>query len=283
MGHNQSDLAQSMPTDQERQGKDLEPAQNRSMAGGHPGEQSPRTRFFGWIFSGSQSVSMYRDSPSSEFLGKTGLSFDLRKYLQNSPNVAARFFGWATAGSPSVSTNRISLPRGTLDKTEVFPECRQKAEDDDCTSFFGRTGEQEFGATAHAQPTNPTVREYGISPKRDGTPHSTRIASTDEIRGRGTGKLEMPRKETKKDVFMGGASKSSTPKTPASEGVHDTSTAAGDSTLQATSPLNEALSDLEKPVRPTALDSDEQHLDLARSRSAVLSPPSLFEGGIHQV
>jgi T5orf172 domain len=268
-----------MSTDQERQCKDLEPAQNRSKAAGHAGEQSPGTRFFGWKFSGSQSGSINRNSPSSELLGKTGLSIDFRKYVQNGPNVAARFFAWATAGSPSVSTSRIPLSSETLDKTEVSPECWQKAEDDDCTSLFGRTGEQEVGATAHAQPTNPTVREYGISPKGDGTPHSTRIASTDEISGRGTGSLEKPGIEAKKDLLMGRASKSCTPKIPTSEKVHNTSKAAGDSTIRASSFLKEPLSDLEKPVHPTASDLVERHLDSKKLQPAVLSPPSLFERG----
>jgi len=90
--------------------------------------------------------------------------------------------------------------------------------------------------------------------------------------------MEKPETETKKDVLMATAPKPSTPNGLASEKVYNTSKAAGDFTLQAFGPLDEALSDVEKPIHPTTPDSVERSTDLIKSRSAVLSPPSLYEG-----
>jgi T5orf172 domain len=269
-----------MSTNRKRQGKDVKSVQSESKAAEDAGEQFPRT-MFGRTTSGSQSGSINRNSPSSDFLGKTESSLALRKFVQSNLKATGaagtkyprtRNFNYTAAGSPSASKNRTS-PSESFGNTEVFTELRKKTQDDDCSNPFGGAGETKTEATARAQHTNPTVQEYGTSFRGDGTPKSTGSVSTNAIRGRGTSTTEKPDKKKKKAVLTGTAAKPSTSSSPASELVHNVSKSAGYSTLGKSSPLNEAPSALFKGGDSIGLsEKKSQHHDTGTSRPMDSQP-----------
>jgi T5orf172 domain len=209
-------------------------------------------------------------------------------FAQNSPKGAddareqcprTRFFGGTTAGSRSGPKKRDSPSNESLGKPEVPPGFRWDTEDDDCRSPFRRTGETTIDATARAQPTTPTVREYGTSFRGDGRHKGTGNVSSNAIRGQGNGSTEKPEVTTKKDVLTETAPESSTRSSSASEQVHNTSKSAAAPTLRASSPLHEAPSDMEKLVQTTACYSVYQYIDFIKSQSLNSSRASLSKRG----
>jgi T5orf172 domain len=191
------------------------------------------------------------------------------KFEQTSPEAA----GEAGRQRPRTRSqgaliNRDSPPCELSGKAEVSPDFRLNTEDDDCSTCFERTGEKTIDASAHASRTNPTVQKYETSLWGEGTLNISRNASTNKIRGPGTGSTEKAaKKETEKDALMGTAPESRTISNPAPEQVLDISKAAGDSTFRASTPLDATHSDVYR------------FIESIRSRSSNLSPNSLSEEG----